>query len=106
MNVFATEHPMTAQTSCFDTKNQAWTSFFSSILVLAFILLPFVAGLAFYSLVSDDAFTDDQLPDSASGFLMTMLTFCLLLAFVCVAIFRLLAWYFQSQAHGTVPASR
>jgi hypothetical protein len=96
MNVFATDHRMAAQPSCFDATEYPWRSFFWSILVLALILLPLFAGLALYLIPGDDAFTPEELP-SVIDFITTVFLFCLFLAFGSVSAHRLLAWPFQKK---------
>jgi hypothetical protein len=60
MNVFTTDHLLVAQPSCLDAKEYPWESFFCTIVVLALLLLPMVAGFALCSIGSNDAFTLGQ----------------------------------------------
>jgi len=95
MNVFSTEHPMASQPSCFDAQEYPWASFFCSILVVALLLWPLLAGFVLYSIGNDDAATPEDSPDSVLGFISAVFTLSLLLAFGVVSAYRLLRWHFQ-----------
>ena len=97
MNVYTTDHPMASQSSCFDAKEYPWRSFFCSIVVLALVLLPLLAGLALYLIASDEMFTQEDLPPSVIEFIATIFAWCLFLALGCVSVYRLLAWHFQTR---------
>ena len=97
MNVFTTDHPLASQPSCFDAQEYPWRSFFCSIVVLALVLLPLLAGLALYLIASDEMFTQEDLPPSVIGFIAVVFAWCLFLALGCVSAYRLLAWHFQKR---------
>jgi hypothetical protein len=104
MNIFATDHPMTAQPSWFDARVHPWLSYVSQILVLALILLPLAAGLVLYSIASADYYALDDQPASIIEFVLFLLylvTDCLLLAFLCVSVYRLLGWLFRKRRSAT-----
>jgi len=95
MNVFTTDHPMASQPSCFDPQEYPWASFFYSILVVALLLLPLLAGFVLYSIGNDGAVTPEDSPDSVLEFITGVFALSLFLAFGIVSAYRLLRWHFQ-----------
>ena|SRR6266404_2518860 len=80
MNVFSTEHPLTAQPSWFDTREHPLLSYVCRVLVVALILCALFAGLLGFSMFSQDSpdVPDPSWTDSifaVAGFLMAFPVF-------------------------------
>jgi TRAP-type C4-dicarboxylate transport system permease small subunit len=100
MNVFTTDHPMTSQTSCFDTKQHPWLSFILRVLTIAIFFTPLVYGYVLYCAAADDVQgTDDSpLPESWADFILSIavtFVFCFFCAFLIVSAYRLFMRHFQ-----------
>lgn len=93
MNVFATDHPMTSQPSCFDAEVHPWLSYFGQSLVLALALLPVAAVLVLYLIATDDYYGPPEAPPGVGEVGMVILVYCLALAFLLVAGYRALGWF-------------
>jgi hypothetical protein len=96
MNPLTIDHPLTRQTSCFDRKAHPWLSYFSQGLVLALALVPVAAAVILYLIATDDYYGPPEAPPGLFEFAMIILFYCLLIAFLCVAGYRLLGWYFRN----------
>lgn len=55
MNVFTTDHPLVAQPSCFDAKENPLLSYLARVILAAFILCPLLLGVAWLALASGES---------------------------------------------------
>lgn len=101
MNVFATDHPLTTQTSCLDRQAYPWLSYFGQSLVLALALLPVAAVLILYLIATDDYYGPPEDPPGLAEFMIVISCYCLVLAFLCVAGYRALGRFFRREQTST-----
>jgi hypothetical protein len=101
VNVFATDHPLTSQPSCFDKKLHPRLSIICSSLVAALFFTPFVIVFVVFSAITDDSgYSERVLPESWGEFgvfIAWAFTICAAGALVLVSAYRVITLFFPAR---------
>ena len=92
MNVFATDHPLTSDSS----PRTTWKEL---VLMITLILSPFVLALFWVSNVVGNQDTTDYTPDPFWEVSVSAVIASLVVAVVAVALYRLARWLLRTKCH-------
>ena len=94
MNIFTTEHPFDSQTMRSMSRKARAARYFGNILLAVLFSLPFLIAYGWY-LNLTDINTTDYTPDPFWVVVVEAAIESLVVAFVCVSLYWLAAWYFR-----------
>ena len=95
MNIFTTDHPLHSVPLHSDSKKAALFSYFGHMLSVALVLCPFFVGFYLFVNLADNHGTTDYTPDPIWVVMVGAVIESLFVAFVCVSLHRLVAWFFR-----------